>query len=521
MPTATAGAQDDVIAFLADPATHGGAEVTCIETHGNLIFLAGTSAWKIKRAVRFPYMDFSTLVRRHQACLAELDINRRFAPDLYLGVVAITRAEDGRLALSGSGAPVEWAVHMCRFGQDDLLSAHAEAGTLSDTMAKAVADRVLESHAQAPVVSDADGHGRVQRVLTPLLSTLSQTQLAAGAVAALATTAQVVLEQKRGLLDERARAGCIRHCHGDLHAANIVLWRGSPMLYDAIEFDPELARIDTLYDLAFLLMDLGVRGARRAANVILNRMLWRARSDVAYDGLAVLPLFMSLRAAVRAMVTAERAAQENAAARVKDMARASDLLAHARALLAPHPPRLLAVSGLSGTGKSTLASALAPHLGGPPGAVHIRTDLVRKGLAGADETERLPAASYTPEVSRAVYAETLRQAARALDAGATVIVDSVAAKTEERAAIAALARTRGLRFDGLWLTGPADVLGARVAARHGDASDATVDIVHAQAAWDIGSLGAGWRAIDAAGTSEMTYTRAAQALGLAPASHVP
>lgn len=515
----TAGAQDDCIAFLAAPATHGGAEVTRIETHGNLIFLAGGEAWKIKRAVRFPYMDFSTLDRRHQACLAEFDINHRFAPDLYLGVVAITQAADGSLAFGGPGTAIEWAVHMRRFGQDDLLSAHAEARTLSDTMAKAVADRILESHAQAPVINEADGHGRVQRVLSPLISTLAQSKLDAAAVSAWGTAAQEALEMNRALLDARARAGCIRHCHGDLHAANIVLWQGRPMLYDAIEFNPEIARIDTLYDLAFLLMDLGMRGAPRAANVILNRMLWRAHGDEAFDGLAVLPLFMSLRAAIRAMVTAERAGQEDGPARTQDVANATALLAHAQALLARPAPRIVAVAGLSGTGKSTLAAALAPQLGGPPGAVHVRTDLVRKALAGLGETDRLPPASYTPEASRAVYAETLRQAARALAAGATVIIDAVAAHAAERDEIAALARQAGVPFQGLWLTGPQDVLSARVAARHCDASDATVDVVHAQAAWDIGSLAAQWQAIDAAGTAGMTYTRAAHVLGLAP--HVP
>jgi aminoglycoside phosphotransferase family enzyme/predicted kinase len=521
LPTATAGAQDDAIAFLADRATHGGAEVSRIETHGNLIFLAGTDAWKIKRAVRFPYMDFSTLERRHQACLAEIEINRRFAPELYIEVAAITRTHDGRLALGGDGTPVEWAVHMRRFGQDDLLSARAEAGSLTDALAKAVADRVCESHAQAPAVTETDGHGRVQRVLTPLIATLSQTGLDAGAVSAWAAAARAALESNRTLLDARARRGCVRHCHGDLHAANIVLWHGRPMLYDAIEFDPEIARIDTLYDLAFLLMDLGMRGAPRAANVILNRTLWKTPADDAFEGLALLPLFMSLRAAIRAMVTAERASQESGEARAHDLAKASALLSKAQTLLDRPAPRLIAVAGLSGTGKSTLASALAPHLGGAPGAVHIRTDLVRKALAGVDETQRLPPASYTPAASRTVYAETLRQAGRALDAGATVIVDAVAAHADERDAIAALAQAHGLRFDGLWLTGDADVLSARVAARDGDASDATVDVVRTQATWETGLLGPGWHSIDAAGTAQMTYTRAAQALGLPPDSQVP
>ena len=510
----TPGAQDDSIAFLADPASHGGADVLRLETHGNLIFLAGDEAWKIKRAVHFPYMDFSTLERRHQACVAEFEINRRAAPELYLGVVALTREADGRLAFNGKGPPIEWAVHMRRFAQEDLLSARADSGTITDALAKAVADRVLDSHAQAAVISDPDGHARVQRVLEPLIATLFGTHLGPRRVEAWAQAARDALETHRALLNARASAGHVRRCHGDLHAANIVLWRGEPMLYDAIEFDPEIARIDTLYDLAFLLMDLGVRGASRAANVILNRTLWRARTPDAIDALAPLPLFMSLRAAIRAMVTAERAVQEDAHARARDETKADALLARAQTLLSLPPPRLVAVAGLSGTGKSTLAAALAPHLGGAAGAVHVRTDLVRKALAGVDETQRLPAEAYTADASLKVYASALQQAARALAAGASVVFDAVAAHAQEREGIARVAAQAGVRFDGLWLTGPEHVLAARVAQRQADASDATADVVHAQAGWDTGELTIGWQSIDAAGTATTTMLRAGHMLGL-------
>lgn len=354
----------------------------------------------------------------------------------------------------------------------------------------------------------------MQRVMEPLIATLSRTGLDARHVDSWAHAARSALATHRALLDARARAGYVRRCHGDLHAANIVLWRGEPMLYDAIEFDPEIASIDTLYDLAFLLMDLGMRDASRAANVILNRTLWRTGTTDAIDALALLPLFMSLRAAIRAMVTAERAVQEDAPARIPDEAKAAALLARAQTLLSPHPPRLVAVAGLSGTGKSTLAAALAPHLGGAAGAVHVRTDLVRKALAGVDETQRLPVEAYTAEASRKVYAAALQQAARALAAGASVVMDAVAAHASEREDIARVAAQAGVRFDGLWLTGPEHVLAARVAQRQADASDATAEVVHAQAGWDTGHLTTGWQAIDAAGAAATTLTRADHVLAL-------
>lgn len=515
--------QAAAIAFLADKASHPGAErVDCVETHGNLIFLAGDDAWKIKRAVRFPYMDFSTLALRHQACLAELEINRRLAPELYIACVPITRARDGGLTFAGAGEVVEWAVRMRRFAQSDLLSAKAEAGTLADVEAKAVADSVFASHQAAPSLLDGAGHARVERVLLPLVAGLDASPAFAGSeVQTWANAATALLAQLQALLDERARHGCVRRCHGDLHAANIVFWHGKPMLYDALEFDPELAAIDTLYDLAFLLMDLARRGQPRAANIIFNRYLWRSRDGRNLGSLAALPLFMSMRAAIRALVTAQRAAQEDASKKSAHDAEARDLLMLARGSLVPRRPRLIAVCGLSGSGKSTLAASLAPDVAAAPGALHLRTDLVRKALWNVEETSSLPATTYTAEASRTVYDALLHQAGVALAAGWTVIVDAVAALPGERKAFAALAARHGGRFQGLWLTSPEVVLSARIAARTGDASDATVAVLREQLKWDTGNLGDGWVALDASGTPAETHAAAAAILGLPADKHQP
>lgn len=505
--------QSDVIAFLANPSsTPGGPVVERVETHGNIIFLAAEEAWKIKRAVRFPYMDFSTLERRRAACEAELEVNRRLAPELYLDVVPITRERTGGLALGGTGEVIEWAVHMRRFRQEDLLSARCPA-SIPDEDAQRVADAVLASHEAASVSGAIDGHARLQRLLQALQGALTALpDLPRSDVAAWAAHAGSRLDTLRQLLDKRAQKGFVRRCHGDLHAANIVFWQDRPMLFDAIEFDPELATIDIFYDLGFLLMDLWRRGARRAANQVLNRYLWRSGRDDDLEALRLLPLFMSLRAAVRALVTAERAEQEHDEGRRRDDALAQDLLQLARAILAPHPARLVAVSGLSGTGKSTLARGLACEIAPQPGAIHLRTDLVRKSLAGVPETERLAAASYTPQASEQVYVELLRQADLALAAGATVILDAVAARPSERDAFAALAAKHAVPFDGLWLSGPGDTLAARVRTRRNDASDATDDVVRAQLAWDVGALTPAWHEIDASGPAATTQELALRAL---------
>lgn len=509
-----AGDQCAVFRFLADASSHPGAtQVDVIETHGNVVFLAGAFAWKVKRAVKFPYMDFSTLDLRHAACLEEVAVNARLAPELYQACVPITRDGSGALAIDGDGEVVEWAVKMRRFEQGELLSAHAAAGPLPADLTRAVADCVRASHDAADVIRGGKGAERIEKVLDNLVAALREAPLDQPLIARFAQLASDRLEKMRDLLDRRAAHGFVRRCHGDLHAANIVIWHGRPVLYDAIEFDRDLATVDTLYDLAFLLMDLERRGQRAAANAILNRYLWLGRDDQDLEGLAALPLFLSLRAAIRGLVTAERAAQETGAAGEADRRTAHELLVSAETYLEAPRPVLVAVAGLSGTGKSTLAARLSPSIPPSPGAIHLRSDLIRKALAGVDATDRLPAATYTREASARVYAELHRQARIVLAAGASVVADAVCAHAEERGGLRQIAADMNVPFRGLWLTAPADTLIARVTARRNDASDATADVVRAQIAWVSGEPGAGWTAIDARGTPEATLDNARHALG--------
>jgi hypothetical protein len=299
-----------------------------------------------------------------------------------------------------------------------------------------------------------------------------------------------------------------------LHLGNIVLWHGRPVFFDAIEFDEAIATIDTLYDLAFLLMHLDWRGHRRAANIVLNRYLWRGNDDLDLRGLVALPLFLALRAGIRAMVTAERAAQESPQAAERDRNVARNYLRAALAYAAPLPPRLIAIGGLSGTGKSTLGVALAPHLGSAPGAVHLRSDLERKALFGVEETVRLPGEAYTKEASGRVYGVLQRKAQLVLAAGHSVIVDAVCAAPQERQSIETVAVELAVPFQGLWLTVDPRDLAARVASRRNDASDATPEVVETQSGWDVGALSPAWTSIDGSGTSDETLARASAAAGV-------
>jgi uncharacterized protein len=514
------GDQAEVIAFLSDPASYTPQpeRVERFETHGALVFLAGDDAWKIKRAVRFPYMDFSTLDRRRAVCTHEVEINRRLAPQIYLGCVPITRTPDGHIEFGGRGTPVEWAVRMRRFDQAALLSRMAQAGALSAEQARDLADVVYESHRTAPPAAGVKGATRLERLVASVLANLTDLHgvLDAGPLQELSERLTAAMHGAAGVLDERAAAGFVRRCHGDLHLNNIVIWHGRPVLFDAIEFDDELATIDTLYDLAFLLMDLDQRGQRAAANALLNRYLWRSGAAVDLQGLRALPLFLGLRSAIRAMVTAQRCEQEHGEAQSPDRQAARRYLEAARACLAPTAPRLIAVGGLSGTGKSTLARALAPEIGPAPGAVHLRSDLERKSIFGTGETAPLGPDGYTRRASETVYAILNEKMRLVLAAGHAGIVDAVFAKPAERAEIEAVAAGLGVPFQGLWLEAPPDVLVDRVAARSGDASDATPDVVRHQLAYRIGDLAPSWTRVDASAGAPVTLARARDAVGDRP-----
>lgn len=506
--------QHAVIDFLGRPESHGIRDVQRFETHGNLVFLAGQDAYKIKRAVHFDYMDFSTLEKRRLACQREVEINRRWAPDLYLGCVPIKRRSDGTLSFTGEGETVEWAVHMRRFEQDDLLSTYAARSPIDRQLATQLAYTVHVSHEKAERIAGASGIASYRKLSGSICHGLAMAKVFEPAdIERLGAGLERQLDRAAAIIDERAAHGHVRRCHGDLHLANIVLQNGKPTLYDAIEFDETLATIDTLYDLAFLLMDLDFQGQRPAGNVVLNRYLWRSGEERDLRGLAAMPLFLTLRAAVRARVTADRAAQKASPARDRDRALARRYLAAALRHATPSPPRLVVVGGLSGTGKTTLAAALAPDLGAVPGAVHLRSDLERKALAGVGEFDRLPAMSYAPQARQNVYASLHRKVAIALEAQHSVIVDAVYDNESDRSEIGKLAQSFDIPLRGLWLHAELAALVARVKARRDDASDATPDVVRRQLAAGMVHLSRHWTTLDAGKSPTDTAHAAMAAIG--------
>ena len=506
--------QSEILAFLGRASTFGGAPVHRIDTHAGIVFLAGGRALKVKRAVRFPFLDFSTLEKREGACLAEIDANRPFAPELYRGVIAVTRDRDGVLALGGEGEPVEWAVDMRRFDETKTLDRLADTGKIDLAMADELARGVAAAHARAPVVEATPW-------IDALAGYIDQNDAAfreypalfpQSAVAELTAASRAAFARLRPLLLARGQAGLVRRGHGDLHLGNIALIDSRPVPFDALEFDPLMASGDVLYDLAFLLMDLIERKLVAAANVVLNRYLTQTRRLEDLDALTALPLLMSMRAAIRAKVTAARTAVAPAPDRAAITRSATTYFELATALIAPLPPRLVAMGGLSGTGKSLLSRTLAPDLPPHPGAVVLRSDVERKMLFGAAETDRLPNEAYAPEMTARTYAVLVDKAHRTIAAGHSAIVDAVFSDAAERDAVATVARASGAAFAGLFLTADLATRIARIGHRTGDASDADATVARRQEDYALGSLD--WRMVDASGTPEETLARAKAALEL-------
>ena len=466
-----------------------------IDTACAHVFLKPDAAWKMKRHADLGYADFSTLERRQWALDRELEFNKAAAPDIYRAVRHVTREADGSLALGGRGEVVDHVLEMRRFDETAVLSARPEAvdGDLAETLGRTIAGY----HAGAPL-RPAGGLTALAYTVGSNAQLLRETcdGLDQARVEEMIALTEVELERQAPLLAHRAATGFSRRCHGDLHLGNILLENGRPVLFDCIEFSDLLSDLDVQYDLAFLLMDLDFRGRRDAAVRALSAYLDEAARSFPpelWEGLATMPLMLSVRAGVRAHVSAHSA----------DPAAARAYVEAAIAHLSPPPPVLAAVGGLSGSGKSHFARAVAPLLGASPGAVILRTDEIRKRLMNIPPTRTMDPASYTTEFYVRTYDTMIANARALLRAGRSVLLDATFIDAALRERVEALAAECGVPFRAAWMDAPVEVLEARVAARTGDASDATVAVLHEQ----VGRLKnmPAWPRVDAqAPTAEAT-----------------
>jgi len=415
---------------------HAPSSVELRETHISWVFLADDLAYKVKKPIVFPFLDYGTLPRRHEMCHEEVRLNRRLAPQIYLGVVGIAHSE-GRYSLTSEDDPaaIEYAVEMRRVAEDRDLAVLATGGELEPRQVGAVARRLARFHAEAPVVPAE--HRAVDVLVATLeenLTTLREAGegiLGGDRLGAAERFTRGFLAARRGQLEARARAGLVRDCHGDLRAEHIVVPAHEPLyVYDCVEFNPALREIDVAADLAFLVMDLARLGAERAALQLVDGYR-RAGGDPGDDPL--LFFLASYRAWVRAKVAALRALElgEQDPERHAQEADARQLLdlGHRFAWRA-RGPLLLTICGVAGTGKTTLARRLAEL----SGWAHISSDLTRKRLAGIDPTERGGQEQYSSEMTTRTYREMGRAAREELEKRGGAIVDATFHRRSARAA---------------------------------------------------------------------------------------
>jgi aminoglycoside phosphotransferase family enzyme/predicted kinase len=457
-----------------------------VETHISAVYVGTDTVWKLKKAVCLTFLDFTSLPDRHRFLKRELAVNRASAPGLYRDVVAVVRRSDGTLALDDAPRPgidvVDWVLRMAPVPAGDFLDIIAVRQGLTPALVDALADTVAAYHQALAPVAGIDAPAAMHKIAQENAVAARNAGLSEVLVAAWLAAECALVARIAPWLTMRAADGFVRRAHGDLHLGNLCLWHGAPVLFDAIEFDEAMATIDLGYDLAFLLMDLDHRVTRGAANRVLNRYVARTGDAALTHGL---PVFLSLRAMIRAHVDASRGNRDGADA----------YLARASGYLSPPPPVLVAIGGLPGTGKSTLARALAPTLGAAPGALVLRSDEIRKRQHGIAPEQRLPESAYGAAASDSVFGELTEAAGVVVAGGHAVIADAMFLRPSQRAATAQAALHAGAPFLGLWLSAPIGLLETRLASRTGDASDATIAVLHETAPNDRG--GGDWLPIDA------------------------
>jgi aminoglycoside phosphotransferase family enzyme/predicted kinase len=461
--------------------------VEVIETHISFVLLAGEYAYKIKKPVRLPFLDFSSLEARRFCCEEELRLNGRTAPQLYLEVVAIGGEP---LAIGACEAPVEYAVRMRRFPQEALLDHLAWHGALEPAHVEALARSVARFHGAAARAESCAERDSVERATGSALDNFSEVDAleatpaihtALAELRAWTATQRLALAARFAL---RHHDGFVRECHGDLHLGNVALLDGDPAPFDCIEFNPRLRWIDVMSDVAFMVMDLTRHGLPRLATRFLNAYL-EASGD--YSGLRVLRFYLVYRAIVRAKIARLRMHQPGIAA--ADYAAAhgdfAEYLGLARRLARPGAPVLVLMHGLAGSGKTTASQRLAEALH----AVRVRSDVERKrlhGLAPSAHSGSAPGEGlYTGSISQRTYAHLAVLAHEVLAAGFPVVIDAASLRHEDRERFRKAAQAAGAAFEIATCIAPDEVLANRIRAREraaSDASEAGLDVLALQRA---------------------------------------
>lgn len=459
-----------------------------IETHISHLFLTGNYAYKLKKPVRFDFLDFSTLENRKQQCENELRLNARFAPAIYEAVVPIS-LQGRKLVLGGTDNVIEYVVKMKQFDNKLLFDTLEKEGKLSDRLLEEVTEKIAIFHKSAEPQAE---YWSVEEVSVSVEQNIRTCEgytpapIDSKKLALLGERSRQALSKLGSLIRKRQRTH-VRAVHGDLHLGNMCVYEGRAELFDGIEFNPQLSNCDVWADLAFFVMDLFARGRLSEAALVWNRYL---QDTDDFEGIELLSFYIAYRAMVRAKVSCLELDSAHGREELRLKSDAARYLEFALQALEPSVGKIVAVGGLSGSGKSTLSSMLSRRLG----AVHIRSDAVRKHLGGVPLYQPGPPELYSEEMNQRTYRGMLDRALPVLRSGRAVVVDAVFHSPVWRTGIEQFAQEKGCSFYGIWCTVSPKIAKERIRTRLGDISDADEGILSRQQSYNLESIG--WRSID-------------------------
>ncbi len=454
--------------------------IQLVQTHISYVLLTGDYAYKVKKPINFGFLDFSTLAQRQHFCAEELRLNQRGAAELYLDVLPITAAGE-QFQLNGAGEAVEYTVKMQQFPQSSLFTELFDRGELTEDLLVQLAHVLARFHAQAATSDYIRSFGSIAKIRAAIDENYEQTEQYIGGPQTqqqFDETRQYtdrLFAEQQSLFASRVAHNWIRECHGDVHLRNIALWHHKILLFDCIEFNEPFRFVDVMFDIAYIIMDLDARSRPDLSNRFLNAYIEQMGD---WEGLQVLPLYLSRQSYVRAKVTSFLLSDPSVpdAAKQEATATAARYYRLAWEYTQPQPGRLLLMAGLSGAGKSTVARYLAKHLH----AIHIRSDAVRKHLAGVTLDARGNADLYTPEMTQKTYDRLLHLGITLAAQGYTVILDAKYDRQPLRQSVIAQAQAHQLPLQILHCTAPLAVMQERLQQRQNDVSDATADLLPQQ-----------------------------------------
>jgi len=456
--------------------------IEVLQTHISYIVLTGDYAYKLKKPLDLGFLDFSHLEKRHYYCQQEFDLNQPIAPDIYLDVLPITQHHD-TLELNGQGETVEYVVKMRQFPQSALLSEMEKAGELTESLFAELGRIVARFHQNAKTNEYIREFGNPAKIKEGINNNYQQTKQYIG-IAQTKTQFQQTqaftddfFQKYDALLKARQDNNFIRECHGDLHLKNICYWQEKLQLFDRIEFNEPFRFVDVMYDVAFTVMDLEYRNRTDFANVFLNNYLEYSGD---WEGVQVLPLYLTRQAYVRAKVNSFILDDPHVSEAEKQHAhkQASQYYHLAWQYTQSRQGHLWMMSGLSGSGKTTIAREIAKQLQ----AIHLRSDAVRKQLAGIDLQAQGSQQIYQAEMTQQTYQRLLELGLLLASQGWHIILDAKYDQQSLREAVIQQSNIYQIPVKILHCYAPPDLLRDRVAKRQGDISDATVDLITQQQA---------------------------------------